>query len=105
MSSKFKILSSQRYLDRDIVDKKKEYLEKKSPKCVEIPCSDVGEIDGVNYAIVVDKHHLMEAAKELDLTIRFVIDKDPEGLTGDKLLEARYIDSSYYDVETGIDEW
>lgn len=100
-----RILSSQRYLDREIVAKKKRQLKKADTDFVDVPCSEVGEIDGINYAIVVDKHHTMAAAKELGIEIRFVIGDDSEKLKGDDLLQARYIDSPYYDVETGIDEF
>lgn len=105
MKDEITILSSQRYLDRETVKKKKKHLGKEKIDKVMIPCSDVGVIDGKHYAIVVDKHHLMEAAKELGLKIVFNIEEDSEKLTGDELLEQRYIDSPYYDIETGIDEF
>ena len=94
-------ISSQRYLDEDVVESKMEQI--KDLDVIEIPYSDVGEIDGKSYAIMVDKHHTFEAAKRLNKKIRFVINSDSEGLTGDALLEARYIDSSYYNVLTGKD--
>lgn len=92
-------------MDREIVDEKKNELWESEATEVEIPCSDVGEIDGIEYAMIVDNHHTLAAARELGIKIIFVIDDDSEGLTGDDLLEARYIDSPYYDVETGIDEF
>lgn len=95
------ILSSQRYLDEEIVEEKKAQIAVES--VVLIPCSYVGYLDGEEYAIVVDKHHTMAAAKELGIIVKFDVTEDSEKLTGDALLEARWIDSAYYDVETGMD--
>lgn len=98
-----KYLSSQRYLDEATVESKKEEINGLVE--IVIPCSYVGIIDGTEYAIVVDKHHTMAAAKELGIKIVFDVKEDSENLTGDALLEARFIDSPYYDIETGIDEF
>jgi hypothetical protein len=96
-------ISSQRYLHSDIVQEKKEILN--GCEFVEIPCSYVGWIDDVEYAMVNDRHHTLQAAKELSLEIIFKVAEDSENLTGNELLEARYIDSAYYNIETGRDEF
>ncbi|MFA5911833.1 MAG: hypothetical protein WC815_23885 [Vicinamibacterales bacterium] len=96
-------ISSQRYLDPETVETKKAELE--DVESVSIPCSYVGIINGVEYAMVADKHHTLAAARELGLEIEFDVSPDPEYLEGEALLEARYIDSSYYNIETGIDEF
>jgi hypothetical protein len=98
-----KYISSQRYLDPEIVEAKK--VELADVSSVSIPCSYVGTINGTEYAMIADKHHTLAAARELGLEISFKVNTDPEQLEGDALLEARYIDSSYYDIETGIDEF
>jgi hypothetical protein len=98
-----KYISSQRYLDPEIVEAKKGALDGESS--VSIPCSYVGMINGTEYAMVADKHHTLAAARELGLEISFEVAADPEQLEGEALLEARYIDSSYYDIETGKDEF
>ena len=96
-------ISSQRYLDEDIVEEKKREI--KGLPFVTVPCTYVGEIEGEDYALIADKHHTMEAAKELGIDVIFELRGDSEGLTGDDLLEARYVDSPYYDIMTGMDVW
>lgn len=91
-------ISSQHYIDSETVERKMQELQ--GAEYVEIPCSYVGEIDGVEYAIQVDGHHTLAAARELDLEIRFVVDDDSEGLTGEELLNARWMDGDWYDVVT-----
>ncbi len=93
-------ISSQRYLDPTIVDEKKADIE--GAEMVTIPCSYVGIIEGIEYAMVVDKHHTLEAAIELGIRIEFEVNPDAEGLEGVDLLTARYIDSDYYNIETGV---
>jgi len=97
------VLSSQRYLNELTVEEKK--LELSGADSVSIPCSYVGIIDGEEYAIIADGHHTLSAAKELGIKAIYNIQDDPERLRGDELLEARYIDSAYYNVETGIEEF
>jgi hypothetical protein len=98
-----KYISSQRYLDPKTIEAKKTELAGASS--VSIPCSYVGTIDGTEYAMVADKHHTLAAARELGLKIDYEVKADPEQLEGEALLEARYMDSSYYDIETGRDEF
>ena len=66
---------------------------------IEIPCCEVGEIDGVEYAVQVDGHHTLVAARELGIQAEFVFEDDPEGLTGDDYLQAHYMDGDWYDVQ------
>lgn len=98
-----KYISSQRYLDQETVNAKKAEIE--GLESVVVPCSYVGTINGIEYAMVVDKHHTMAAAKELGIEVVYDVKADPENLEGEDLLEARFIDSAYYDVETGVDEF
>lgn len=51
-------------------------------------------------AIQADGHHTMAAARELGIEIRFVFSADPEGLSGEVALDARWNDGDWYDVET-----
>ena len=94
-----KYISSQHYLNESIVAEKETQLIQTAASVVSIPCIYVGEIDGEEYAMVFDHHHLMAAAKALGINVTFAVDDDPEGLTGDTLLETRWIDGDYYDVE------
>lgn len=95
-----KYISSQHYRDWDIVSEKIAALESDTPDHVTIPCWYVGEIDGEEYAMVNDGHHLMEAARQLEIPVEFDVTDDPEGLTGTNLLNARWMDGDWYDVET-----
>ena len=91
------IISSQHYIDWSIVERKIEELNG-SDKVI-IPCAYIGEIEGEEYAMQIDGHHTMAAARELGVKIEYDIGEDPEGLMGIDALEARYMDGDYYDVE------
>lgn len=94
-----KYISSQHFLDESIVEEKMDQLAKSNVESVEIPCTYVGFIDGEEYAIVVDHHHTLAAARMLGIPYTYVVYDDPEGLTGESVLEVRWIDGEYYDVE------
>ena len=92
-----KIISSQHYLDWHIVEQKIKEIE--SLKSIEIPCCKIGEINGVEYAVQIDRHHTLAAARELGIEVEFLFFEDEEGLTGEKYLENHYMDGDWYDVE------
>lgn len=91
------IISSQQYLNWDIVDQKLALL--KDASSVTIPCYYVGYIDGIEYAMVADGHHRIAAARELGIEITYDIDDDPEHLTGEELLNTRWMGDDYYLVD------
>ncbi len=93
-----KIISSQHYLNWDIVEEKMNEIE--GMESVEIPCCEIGEINGVEYAVQIDGHHTLAAARELGITVEFTFNEDPEGLTGDEYLSNHYMDGDWYDVES-----
>lgn len=92
------IISSQHYIDWTIVNEKMEQI-KDTDKIV-IPCWYVGEIDGVEYAMQADAHHTLAAARELGIEVEFDITDDPEDLVGENMLETRWMDGDWYNVET-----
>ena len=92
------IISSQHYINWETVEEKMEQLKGKSN--IIIPCAYVGEIDGVEYAVQIDGHHTLAAARELGIEVEFDVHDDDEGLEGEALLDARYMDGDYYRVET-----
>lgn len=94
-----KIISSQHYINDTIVDRKIAELQASGTDHVVLPCYYVGVIDGEEYAMQSDGHHTLAAARELGLTVEFDIIDDPESLTGEALLSARYMDGDWYDVE------
>lgn len=94
------IISSQHYLNADIVDAKVEALRASGVSSITVPCVYVGEINGTEYALQSDAHHTLAAARILGLPVEFNVNDDPEGLTGEALLTIRYMDGDYYNVET-----
>lgn len=93
-------ISSQQYRDWEVVDEKIAQLEADNTQVVTVPCYYVGEVDGVEYAAVIDKHHTMEAARQLGIEVEFAVEDDPDGLTGEELLTVRNFGEDYYNVET-----
>lgn len=92
------IISSQHYINWDIVEQKMKEIQGQGK--VEIPCSYVGFIDGVEYAAQNDGHHTLAAARELGIPVEYIVNDDCEGLTGEELLDQRYMDGDWYDVES-----
>lgn len=106
MSSKGpQVISSQRYRDDDIVEAKREAED------YDVYIYAI-ELDGVDYEVVVDGHHSLEAAR--------LAGKEPNWLRIDDAVEREYNsevkmygtvewshlnDSPYYDVHTGEDVW
>ena len=93
-----KIISSQHYIDWSIVEHK--MAEIFGTEFVEIPCYEIGEVDGEEFAIQADGHHTLAAARELGISIHFVFMAEPEGLHGEKALDAHWNDGDWYDVES-----
>ncbi len=92
------IISSQHFINWDIVEEKMAEIQNLDK--VIIPCSYVGIIDGVEYAMQNDLHHTLAAARELGIKVEFEITSDTEDLEGEELLTQRYNDGDYYNVET-----
>lgn len=92
-----KIISSQHYLNWDTVEEKMNEIE--GMECVKIPCCEIGEIDGEEYAVQIDCHHTLAAARELGIPVEFIFFEDPEGMTGEEYLSNHYMDGDWYDVE------
>ncbi len=98
------IISSQSFINEEIVEEKIRNLKESGVSTVEIPCEEVGELDGEEYAIQIDKHHTLAAARELGLEIKFVVlgkvdDYDQYDNTEDRIA-AHYDDCDWYNVET-----
>lgn len=93
-----KIISSQHFINWEIVENKMEEI--KDMDKVVIPCTYVGFIDGVEYTMQNDGHHTLAAARELGIEVEFETSEDCEGLEGEELLENRYNDGDWYNVET-----
>ena len=95
-----KIISSQRYIDEKIVEQKLELLTGKSSLVLE-----AWEVGMDDLAVLSDGHHRLEAAQRLGIPVTFEVTNHPEKITGETLLESMWMDSDYYDVETGKNVW
>lgn len=96
------IISSQRYINCDIVDAK--IAELTGADSVTLPITYAGMVDGNgnDVYILVDGHHRREAALELGLAIEYETVGNPNGcLTGEALLLDLWVDSDWYDIESG----
>ena len=87
-------ISSQRYLDEDIVNSKKIQIAGLTE--IELPVVEV-TVGGEIYHILIDGHHRFEAAKNLNITVLYnVIDIISEEKSEDYLVEKHYGDDYYY---------
>jgi phosphoglycolate phosphatase-like HAD superfamily hydrolase len=93
-------ISSQKYLDQAIVNQK---IDNSDFIVTLATISD-------DYQVVIDGHHSLEAAKQAGVDPIFVESdynymSEVECIGFDNFLAAHYIDSAWYDVESGCDEF
>ena len=93
------IISSQHYIDYNIVDQKIEEIG--GSEEITLVAWKVDE----NYAVLSDGHHTYTAAKELEIKVNFEIVSHPEGIEGEDLLEQAWMDGDWYDIETEKAVW
>lgn len=101
------IITSQRYIDEEIVK------EKLAAEDFEVMLSPSFEIDGEIYQVILDGHHSWHAAKAAGVEPSYWVaeccDHDAIGLLDqgkeELFLETVWMDSEYYDIETGSDVW
>jgi hypothetical protein len=100
------LISSQRYLDDEIVEQKRidrDYMVTVTPEF---------EYEGNLYRVVIDGHHRLAAAR-LDGVEPEIVEATKQqddriallGETAESYLEVSYVDSDWYDVTTGIGIW
>lgn len=96
-----RIISSQRYINFDIVDEKIKEMEGLDK--ITLPIVDAGmkNANGENLFILVDGHHRKEAAEELGIKVCYKEIKNEYGCIGDELLESCWMDSDWYYVDNG----
>ena len=100
------IISSQRYIDDETVAKKidaADYVVFVSPEF---------EVDDMTVQVVLDGHHSLAAAKiagvEPEYRVMTAMDHDAIGIEQEDpeaFLEITYMDSDYYDIDTGATLW
>jgi hypothetical protein len=90
-------ISSQKYIDQEIVDQKIEAAD------YIVTLADLGN----GLEMVIDGHHSLDAARQTGNSPEYVVSEynyqaEIESLGSlDAFLEAHWIDSDWYDVETG----
>ncbi len=100
------IISSQRYINDDIVDEKIEAED------YEVMLSPAFEIDGESYQVVLDGHHSLAAAIKASVAPEFweadASDHDAIGLiesNPDDFLMTVHMGDDYYNIEDGRCVW
>lgn len=117
---KMTVISSQRYRNDEIVEKKIDSLVANGETVVVVPVvrAYIKDLEGNELYIMVDKHHTLEAARELGLNVKFeeVEDdlayyEDIEKHNGEAICEAHWMDSNWYYINCmnedmiGVDVW
>lgn len=100
-----KVITSQGYINESIVESKKEMISGKTSVDLVVWTTGMQDDDGEDLCILSDGHHTYQAAVELGLEVNFIEAEHPEGLTGDALLEAAWMDSDYCYLGTNITVW
>ena len=87
-------ISSQRYLDVDIVNVKKAELANTTE--LELPVVEIN-LNQEIYHVLIDGHHRLEAATELGINITYnIVDVISPERSEDYLIEKHYGDDYYY---------
>lgn len=100
-----KIISSQRYIDYEIVDEKIKEIEGSTSITLPIIDAEMKDLNGEDLYILVNGHHRKEAAEELGIEVLYEEVDNEYGVTGDDLLLQCRIDSDWYYVESGRLVW
>lgn len=95
-----KVITSQSYIDWDKVEEKKEILSGSAFIELTVWTTGLKNEDGEDLCILSDGHHTYEAAKELGIEINFVESEHPEGISGEALLDAAWMDSDWRYLDT-----
>ncbi len=110
-----RVMSSQRFLNDDIVEEKIEQLQQSGAKKLIIPVVNAftKDLDGEDLYIMIDCHHRLAAAKEIggiEIEYEEVEDemtyyRDIEEQNGDAVCETWFMDSPWFYVETEDEVW
>jgi len=98
-----KIITSQEYIDQDIVD------AKIAAEDYEVFITEPFELDGVEFAVLVDGNHSLKAAiqagVEPTITVIDMQRYELAGVTAEEALERCWMDGEYRDAFTGEMVW
>lgn len=100
-----KIISSQRYIDYDIVEEKMDEIKGLEYITLPILDAEMKDLDGNDLYILTDGHHRKEAAEELGIEVRYEEIANEHYVTGEDLLNDCYCDSDWYYIENGNLVW
>lgn len=109
-----KVMSSQRYIDWDIVEDKIAEMKENGTAVLIIPIINAYTQDlyGEDMFIMTDCHHRLQAARELGIEICFEEVEDElsgyaaiEAEDGETICAEWHMDSNWYYVETGEEVW
>lgn len=100
-----KIISSQRYIDEEIVEQKIEEIKNNEFITLPIIDAEMQDLDGNDLFILIDGHHRKEAAEALGLEVRYEEVKNEHYCTGEDLLNECWGGDDWYYVENGHLVW
>lgn len=100
-----KVITSQSYINDDVVESKKEMLAGEASVELIVWTTGIQDNNGEDLCILSDGHHTYEAAMELGINVIFTEAEHPEGLTGEALLDAAWMDSDYHYLGTETSVW
>lgn len=100
-----KVITSQSYINEDIVKEKKAMLEGIESIELVVWTTGIQDFNGEDVFILADGHHTYTAAVELGIDVNFVEEEHPEGVTGEALLDIAWMDSDYCYLGTTCTVW
>ena len=99
------VISSQGFINASTVEEKLVELQNETVITLPVWDADMQDEDGNNLYVLADGHHRFEAAKELGITVEYDVVRRDDGLTGELLLEAAWMDCDWYYINTGVTVW
>lgn len=100
-----RVITSQHYRNEDIITGKIEQLKGATKIALTVWETEMQNELGQDLYILANGHHTYKAAIRLGLEIEFEIEKHPEGLVGEELLEVAWMDGDYRYLDTGLTVW
>ena len=100
-----RVITSQHYRDEGIIREKIEQLKGATKIALTVWDTEMKNELNQDLYILADEHHTYEAAVRLGLEIEFEIERHPEGLVGEELLEVAWMDGDYRYLDDNSTVW